>query len=303
MGDDAPSQDLPPGTRIGEYVLDERVARGGMSTIYAASHPVLGKRAAIKILDLTQSAIATERLVREARTVNLIRHPNVVEVFGFGQLADGRHYMAMDLLLGESLARRLGRFRLAHGEAYEILIQVADVLDAAHVLGVAHLDLKPDNIFLVPVNGGRTLVKVLDFGLASQVDLAQQPPPQALGFFRGTPDYASPEQAQGLASVDLRSDIYSLGVVAYQMIVGRRPFVGATVVETLLKQIGEPPPRPTNLCNTVTPEAEQLLLDMLHKAPERRPRASEVRERLLSFRNTILKASTQTMPGVDMQKR
>jgi serine/threonine protein kinase len=300
MGDEP--QDLPAGTRVGEYVLEGRVARGGMSSVYAAVHPLLGKRAAVKVLDVREPLEGAhgQRLLSEARTVNLIHHPNVVEVFACGQLPDGRSYLVMDFLAGESLALRLRRFRLAHAEAYEILIQVADVLDAAHGLDIAHLDLKPDNIFLVPVNGGRTLVKVLDFGLAAMVD-PQAAPSQVPSGFRGTPDYASPEQAQG-QSADQRSDVYSLGVVAYETLVGQRPFVGATVVETLLKQIGEAPRRPTSLVPTLTNDAEQLLLDMLNKDPAQRPRAGDVRERLLAFRTTILKAATQTMPRVDARR-
>jgi serine/threonine-protein kinase len=290
--------DLACGTRVGEYVIETRVARGGMSTIYTASHPIIGRRAAVKVLndELARSAEAVEHLVNEARVVSQLRHPNVVDIFGCGQLEDGRHYLLMELLDGEPLARRLQCIRFTGAEVHEILIQLSDALDAAHAHGIAHLDLKPDNIFLMPVRGGRVHVKILDFGLAAHLP-QRLLPPHAHGGFRGTPEYASPEQAQNLSSVDQRSDLYSLGVVAFQLFTGKPPFAGNNMVEVLLKQIGEAPAAPSSLCR-LEPESEALVLQLLDKSPDRRPSAAEVRERLLSLRTSSLRAVTQAMHPV-----
>lgn len=291
--------DIGAGTVVGEFVVEGPLARGGQATLYAAHHPVIGKRAVVKVPngELAHHPSMLDRFVREARAVNLIRHPNVVDIFGYGQLPDGRHYLTMEHLEGETLAERLRRFRFARSEAHEILIQLSDVLDAAHAVGVLHLDLKPDNIFLCPVRGSRTHVKVLDFGLAAEMadpSTRRRSP----GSFSGTPEYASPEQAEAKGSVGPPSDVYSMGCIAFEMLVGQKPFVGDTVVATLLKQMSETPPCPSTFSDAVTPEEDALVLDMLHKDPEQRPRSSDVRERLLMLRTTNLRASTQTMPPV-----
>jgi len=291
--------DIGSGTVVGEFVIEGPLARGGQATLYAARHPVIGKRAVVKVPngELAHQQATLDRFVREARTVNLIRHPNVVDIFGYGQLPDGRHYLTMEHLEGETLAERLRRFRFARSEVHEILIQLSDVLDAAHAVGVLHLDLKPDNVFLVPVRGARMLVKVLDFGLALEMDdrTARRKPK---GGFSGTPEYASPEQAKASPAIGPPSDVYSMGCIAFEMLVGQRPFVGDTVAATLLKQISETPPRPSTFSDAIAPEEDALVLDMLHKDPDVRPRPSDVRERLLMLRTTSLRASTQTMPPV-----
>ena len=296
--------DLVPGTLVGEYVVEGVLARGGMATLYSAVHPVIRKRAVVKVpsSELSHHAITVERFVREARAVNLIAHPNVVDIFGFGQLTDGQHYLVMERLEGETLAARLRRFRLSHSEVHEIVLQLSDMLDPAHAQGVLHLDLKPDNVFLVPIRGARTLVKVLDFGLAAQMDEPATRWPALLGTFRGTPEYASPEQAQGLSAIGPERDVYSLGVMAFEMLVGARPFSGATLLETLLKHIGEAAPSPSSLSSTVSPDEDQLVLRMLDKRAEARPTPAEVRERLLAWRTTSLRASTQSMPQVEPKR-
>jgi serine/threonine protein kinase len=284
--------ELQTGTVIGEYVTEGILARTGLSTLYRASHPVIGKRAVVKVPTREQHARTQERFVREARAVNLIRHPNVVDIFGFGTLEDGRSYLTMEHLEGETLAARLHRFRFSHTEAHEVLLQLSDVIDAAHAVGVLHLDLKPDNIFLVPVHGARILVKVLDFGIAAVLD---EPESFATGGFRGTPEYASPEQAQAHTEIGPASDVYSMGCIAFEMLVGKKPFSGETVMATLLKQIGEQPAKPSTLSPTITKHEDALVLDMLQKRPDDRPKPFEIRERLLVLRTSSLRASTQTM--------
>src|SRR5215470_18149964 len=218
---------LDAGQMVGEFEVGKMLAVGGMGVIYSATHPVIGKRAAIKVLHprLCDDEEAVDRFLTEARAANQIGHPNIVDVFAFGALSDGRSYMVMEWLAGESLAQRLHRGPLSLGEALGVLEQTADALDAAHEKHIIHRDLKPDNIFLVPVRGGRTLVKLLDFGIAklvkpdAEVTLKSTRP----GSILGTPGYLAPEQARG-QTVDGRTDIYSLGCVVFEMLAGRPPF-------------------------------------------------------------------------------
>ncbi|HEY8142592.1 MAG TPA: serine/threonine-protein kinase, partial [Kofleriaceae bacterium] len=189
-----PIYPVEPGVQIGEYVVDGVVARGGMGTIFAARHPVLGRRAAVKVMhgELGRRSDLVERLVREAQAVNLIRHPNIVDVFSLGTLPDGRGYFVMEWLDGMTLdarIRRKGRLTLA--ETAAILDQVFDAIGAAHAAGIVHRDLKPQNIFLsrkTPVQ-----VKILDFGIAKLSGLGAEG--NAGGALMGTPGYLAPEQA------------------------------------------------------------------------------------------------------------
>src|SRR6185436_15974272 len=166
--DPPPSTDLVPGTIVGEYKIDKKIGEGGMGAVYSATHPMIGKRAAIKVISaaLGANAEAVGRFVQEAQSVNQIGHPNIVDVFAFGELPDGRNYFAMEYLQGQSLADKLHKGSMPLGEAIEILDQVADALDAAHEKQIVHRDLKPDNVYLASVRGGRTMVKLLDFGIA-----------------------------------------------------------------------------------------------------------------------------------------
>ena len=157
--------DVRAGTVIGEYVVDGELGHGGMGVVYGATHPIIGKRAAIKVLKSRSNPAAVERFIREARAVNEIGHPNIVDIFDFAQLADGRRYLVMDLLVGESLRARVERCPLPVAEACAVLDEIASALAAAHGKGFAHRDLKPDNVFLSD-QAGRLDVKLLDFGLA-----------------------------------------------------------------------------------------------------------------------------------------
>ena len=270
---------LPPGTRAGDYVIEGHLANGGMGSVYFAIHPLIGKRAAVKVLSaaLAHSELAIARFLAEARAVNQIRHPNIVDIFAFGQLVDGRHYFVMEHLEGETLLDRMERSELPLSESADILGQICEALDAAHAHDIAHLDLKPENIFLVPLRDRKTQVKLLDFGIAKLLGKEQR---ESAAEFCGTPEYASPEQARGLSTVDHRSDMYSLGVVAYELFSGRRPFVATTPLETLIKHINEAAPPPSTLNAAIVPVLEQLLLAMLAKSPDERPSMVAVRETL-----------------------
>ena len=221
-------RELAAGTDVGGYVIDTEIGRGGMGVVYSATHPVIGKRAAIKVLkpSLSQNPGTIERFTQEARSVNTIGHPGIIDIFAFGALADGRYYLVMDLLEGESLRKRLKRGPLHVSEAVQVIDEIASALIAAHGKGFIHRDLKPDNVFLV-AHPGRTDVKLLDFGLAKLRTTSGLSSGRAYrtatGVQLGTPDYMSPEQVRASAEIDERSDIYSLGVTAFESLTGVRP--------------------------------------------------------------------------------
>src|SRR5262245_23883709 len=192
-------EDLPVGSQAGEYRIEKKIGEGGMGAVYGARHPLIGKRAAVKVIrrELSSSRDAVDRFVLEAQSVNQIGHPNIVDVFGFGRLPDGRSYFIMEWLQGESLRERLLR-PLPLTEALEILEDVAKPLQAAHEAGVVHRDLKPDNVFLASVKGDKPKVKLLDFGLAKLTGAdTQRFDRTRTGVVMGTPLYLSPEQAKG----------------------------------------------------------------------------------------------------------
>jgi eukaryotic-like serine/threonine-protein kinase len=290
---------LEPGSMVGEYRVEHKIGEGGMGTVYAAVHPVIGKKAAVKVMTraLCVDAASVDRFVREARAANEIGHPNIVDVFAFGKLDDGRSFLLMEWLQGESLRARMDRRDLAPGEAVEILLQVCDALEAAHDKNIIHRDLKPDNVFLVTMRGKRLNVKLLDFGIAK---LLGGPSAQSLtqsGGWIGTPLYMSPEQARA-QPVDYRTDVYALGATAYEMFLGRVPFMAEASVDVIRMHLSDPPPRPSTLWSEVPPALELLLLQMLEKSPENRPTMQQVTARLQEMRGMFGAMGPITYDGV-----
>ena len=271
-GSDADER-LGEGARAGEYVIEAHVGAGAMGDVYRARHPVIGKRVAIKVIKrrLAGSAEALERFVREARAVNKIEHANVVDVFAMGRLDDGRLWLAMSYVEGESLGRKLRRDGpLPLDQLPSILRPVCEALAAAHAQGVIHRDLKTDNIFL----GGR--VYVLDFGIAKVLaDVAAETGASrvtAEGAWVGTPAYMAPEQWSG-EPVSARTDVYALGIVIYEMLTGQPPFHG-TSLPSLMEQHFRAPPAPLSTATggLRVPEAlEAAVVRALAKRPEDRP--------------------------------
>jgi serine/threonine-protein kinase len=290
--------ELQPGTWIGEYQIEAKLGQGGMASVYAGVQPVIGKKVAVKVMSrrLCLDPVQVERFMQEARAVNQIGHPNIVDVFAFGTLPDGRSYHVMEWLQGETLAARLRRGWLPLPEAVAIMFQICDGLAAAHDKGIVHRDLKPENIFLVPVRNRRMLVKILDFGIAkllgrrdSRVDRTAE------GMTPGTPSYMSPEQTRG-KDVDHRTDIYSLGVTAFEMLCGRLPFLGADAVEVLYQHIHAAPPAPSTLRRDLPLQLERLVLHMMEKKPDRRPTIPVIEERLADLRDGPLAALGDSGP-------
>ena len=267
---------LEAGTMLGDYRVEGQIGEGGMGVVYAAVHPLIGKRAAVKVLkaELCRAAINVERFIDEARIVNQIGHPNIVDVFAFGQTRDGRSYFVMEWLKGESLRMRAARGRLALDEVCDVIRPLARALEAAHEQGVIHRDLKPDNIYLIDVRGEAPRVKLLDFGIAKLAREEHRMERTATGAMVGTPQYIAPEQAKGYA-IDARVDIYSLGGILFELLTGRPPFVADNAMEMVAKHLMEPAPRPSTLAD-IPPELDELVVRMLSKHPDGRPTLAEV---------------------------
>ncbi len=294
-------EDLPPGTPVGEYVIEKKLGEGGMGAVYGARHPVIGKRAAVKVIkrELSASAEGVDRFVREAQAVNTIGHPNIVDVFGFGRLPDGRSFFVMEWLEGESLRDRMLR-PLSFAQSLEVLESIATALQAAHEAGVVHRDLKPDNVFLARIKGTQApRVKLLDFGLAKLQGGSSGEPRvdhTRTGVVMGTPLYLSPEQAKG-QKIDAATDIYSLGAMAYELGAGVVPFNAESAVEIMAKHISEAPLPLHARAPWLPPAFVQLVEQMLAKDPRARPGVDEVVARITAMRAQPEIANAAPVPG------
>jgi len=259
------------GRMAGEYRLLKKLGEGGFGTVYEAEHPVLRRRAAVKVLHQVagMDSDAVLRFISEAQAANQIRCRHIVDVFSFGKLPNGRHFYVMDLLDGEPLDRYLRRE--GHCEVsttLQLLRPIAEALDAAHAAGVVHRDLKPQNVFLSWDQAGDTVPKLLDFGMAKL--LVESAVQTVSGVPVGTPLYMSPEQARG-EKVDGRSDVYGLGVLCHEMLTGRVPFMGESPLAVLVSHLTVAPPRVSEVLASLPPELDEPVLAMLHKEPSGRP--------------------------------
>nr|HEX4319037.1 protein kinase [Kofleriaceae bacterium] len=271
------SRETPTDALIGKvlgerFVVHELLGQGASGTIYRAEHVTLRRKVAIKVLhdELSRDDLAVERFRREATTVAEIDNEHIVEIHDFGRTPDGRLYLAMELLEGETLDGVLERERtLSVERTADILIQVGEALMEAHAIGYVHRDLRPRNIYLAQRRGKANFVKLLDFGLAKLVETDAQAASTSLGMTFGDPRYMSPEQARG-DRIDRRADIYQLGCVAYEMLTSAPPFSGNRVFDILTKQVSEiPAPLPTRRPG-VPLWMEAAVAKMLAKDPENR---------------------------------
>ncbi|MBA3397922.1 MAG: serine/threonine protein kinase [Deltaproteobacteria bacterium] len=266
------------GETLGNYRIISEIGQGGMGVVYLAEHTLLGRKAAVKLLRNDVAAELVERFFTEARAAATLRHPGLVDVYDYGHDAGGS-YIVMEFLGGESLAERLEHEpRLPLPLACAITRSVANAIHVAHDLGIVHRDLKPANIFLVPDAEASSGVrpKVLDFGIAK---LMRDREPRSVqthsGALIGTPRYMSPEQCKSARSVDGRADIYSLGCIFYEMLLGAAPFAYDTWAELVAAHLHEQPRRPIDVDPTLPPAVDALLVKMLQKRPEDRPGSME----------------------------
>jgi serine/threonine-protein kinase len=258
------------GERVGNYVITKLLGEGGMGEVYLAEHPTIGKRVALKVLhsELATKDDVVTRFFHEAKAVNDIGHPNIVDIQDYGTLETERGplvYLVMELLQGKTLTQILRETpQLDERRAVRITHQIADALAASHERGIIHRDLKPDNVMLVTRGRDEDFVKLLDFGIAKVKGTMSK---TRTGMVIGTPAYMSPEQCEGRPTIDHRTDVYALGVVLYEMLTGRVPFIGESYGELLVKHIMEAPPPPSTLRKGLTPHLEVVILRALMKQP------------------------------------
>jgi len=267
-----PAVDPLVGMQVGSFRLVRLLGRGGMGAVYLAEHPVIGSRVAVKFLHeaLAENPQVVARFYDEARAVNLIGHENIVAIYDLNLLPPNRYYFVMEYLDGAPLSELERRGRLEPRAALEILLQLTDALQCAHDRGVVHRDLKPDNVFLVQRSGRPDFVKLLDFGIAKLRDLsASLPGRTAAGLIVGTPEYMAPEQCDD-GAIDARTDVYSLGVIAYELATGRLPFEGRTLTQLLLAHLRQKPRPPSELAPELDRGLERAILRALEKDPAAR---------------------------------
>ena len=271
---DIMDETLPSGTEIGDYRVQKIIAKGGMGQIYLGAHPIIGKRVAIKVIDeqLAGDDRAVSRFLMEARSVNQIGHHTIVDIFSIGKLDDGRVYLIMELLEGLDLADILKvAHRLSPPKLLPIFRQLCDAMEVIHQKGFVHRDIKPPNIFLLR-RPPYPYIKLLDFGLAKLWSGPSTKTPSGVTEINsvvGTPAYMSPEQCRS-KELDFRSDIYSMGVLLYELVTGEHPFASARkFLELIACHIAEDPPPPSELFDVSAP-LEQVITQAMQKNPARR---------------------------------
>jgi serine/threonine protein kinase len=293
---------LTPGTRLGHYEIGRVLGAGGMGEVYAARDTKLSREVAIKVLPprLSQNRDDLERFAREARAVAALNHPNIVTIHSVEEVGDV-HFLTMELVIGKTLAQVLPRHGLTTDEFFRIAIPLADAVGAAHEKGIVHRDLKPANVMLA--TDGR--VKVLDFGLAKLEPTIEQASSESTnlqltgeGHVVGTAAYMSPEQAAG-RTIDGRSDVFSIGVVLYEMATGVRPFTGdsqAAVISAILRDT----PKPASELNaSLPPLLGRIIRTCLQKDPERRYQSvKDVRNELQTLKEDLESGALAATPSV-----
>jgi serine/threonine protein kinase len=282
------------GRTVGPYRVSELLGRGGMGVVYKAEDTRLSRTVALKFLppDLTRDPEAKARFMQEARTASSLDHPNLFTILDLGEMSDGQLYIAMPCYDGETLRSRIERGSLSIEEALDIALQIARGLAKAHRSGIVHRDVKPANLIVT----GDGVVKILDFGLAKLVDAAVTRTRSSAG----TPAYMSPEQARE-DRVDHRTDLWSLGVVLYEMVAGRRPFRGEREAAVIYAILNERPQPLREIRPETPPELERIVDRLLAKAPEDRYPTLEAP--LAEIRSLLGETMTRTVPVLAARRK
>jgi serine/threonine protein kinase len=261
------------GITLGNYVIKKVVGKGAMGKVYLGVHPSIGKKIAVKVLASHLSTVESmsKRFMREAKTINKIEHPNIIEIYDFGVLPDRRYYYTMEYLKGDTLTKIIKKRSLNLKQIMEIMDEICDSLDAVHSYGIIHRDLKPSNIMLCK-KGRKTIVKILDFGIAKLVDTGDETGVQTVaGAVLGTPVYMSPEQAMGKSSeVNHLADIYSVGVILYKLLSGELPVPGKSIGEVLTHHLMDKPKPLFEIVTEIPKELSDVVMKCLAKKPEDR---------------------------------
>jgi serine/threonine protein kinase len=280
---------------IGNYRVTSLLGEGGMGVVYLAQHPVFGRKVAIKLLHavLARDPDIVARFFNEARAIHMVAHENIVEILDFGQTPDGQPYFIMEYLQGESLSDTIGRGPMPLDQVEAIGVQMCRALGAAHSKGIVHRDLKPHNVQLVIKADGALQVKILDFGVAK---ILQSPDGSSsvktrTGSLMGTPLYMSPEQCKGAGVLDHRTDIYSLGVILFEMLSGRPPFNAEGVGELFAKHMLEEPPSLLDFAPNTPPHLAAAVMKSLAKDPAARFQSMD------DFRKAIVGEVKVTAPA------
>ncbi|HLK88771.1 MAG TPA: serine/threonine-protein kinase [Polyangia bacterium] len=289
------------GQTVGNYRITAELGEGGMGKVFLAEHPVIGRKAALKVIhpQFARNADVVARFVNEARAVTQIGHDHIVEVTDFGHTEAGDFYFIMEYLPGDMLSEQIGRLPFPPARAVDIAVQIADALEASHRQGVIHRDLKPDNIVLIARDGRPDFVKVYDFGLAKLTHPGDGAPTHTeTGIVMGTPFYMSPEQCDGRREVDHRADIYALGVILFQMLTGQVPFQGEGCGEVMAQHLTCTAPPVRRLAGDVPRALEAIVARALDKDPDRRFQTmADLRDALLAARDADAAGVPATLPA------
>jgi len=271
----AESEASPP-RQLGQYTLEEKIGEGGMGEVYRARHAMLRRPSAIKLLS-SSSAHELRRFENEVQLTAELKHPNTISIYDYGRAPDGTLYYAMELLDGMTLQELVER----HGaqspaRVIHILLQVCAALREAHLKGLIHRDIKPDNVFLCQQAAADDVVKVLDFGLVKQVTTDESLTRSNVNLIVGSPLYMSPEAISAPSDVDARTDLYALGAVAYFLLTGTPVFSGNSVVEVCGHHLHSVPERPSRRASQPIPaDLEEIVLDCLAKDRKLRPESAD----------------------------